>query len=132
MPDLLFIYGTLHPERAPAAIAATARLLKPFGGPKSRATIQGRLYDLGPYPGVHLSDDPADTVSGHLFQLPADPASSGSLARSVLARFDEYEDFRPDDPANSLFLRQRTFATLEDGTRHPCWVYLYNRPVTAP
>jgi len=122
MPDLLFIYGTLHPDRAPAAIAPTARLLKPLGGSRNRATIQARLHDLGQYPGVHLSDDPSDTVPGELFELPSDPA--------VLARLDDYEDFRPADPANSLFLRQRTLATLEDGTRHPCWVYTYNHPVT--
>ena len=118
MPDLLFIYGTLHPNRAPASIASTARLLKPF----AKATIQAHLYDLGPYPGIILTDDPSATVPGELFTLPEDPA--------VLARLDAYEDFRPTDPTNSLFLRQRTPATLADGTRHPCWVYIYNHPVT--
>jgi gamma-glutamylcyclotransferase (GGCT)/AIG2-like uncharacterized protein YtfP len=123
MPDLLFIYGTLHPDRAPAAIATTARLLKPF----ARATIQGRLYDLGAYPGVQLGSDPSGTVPGELFQLPDD---ASILARTVLARLDNYEDFRPDDPSNSLFLRQRTIATLEDGTQQACWVYTYNRAAT--
>jgi gamma-glutamylcyclotransferase (GGCT)/AIG2-like uncharacterized protein YtfP len=122
MPDLLFIYGTLHPDRAPAAIASTARLLKPFDGGSNRATIQARLYDLGAYPGVVLSDEPADIVSGELFILPDDPA--------VLARLDDYEDFRPNDPAGSLFLRQRVRATLQDGpnagTTILCWVYTYN------
>lgn len=119
MPELLFIYGTLHPDRAPADIAPTARLLKPF----AQATIQARLYDLGPYPGVQLSDAPSDIVPGELFQLPDDPA--------VLTRLDDYEDFRPADLVNSLFLRQCTLATLEDGTQHPCWVYTYNHPVGA-
>ncbi|WP_263372990.1 gamma-glutamylcyclotransferase family protein [Granulicella aggregans] len=122
MPDLLFIYGTLHPDRAPAAISSTARLLKPRG----RATIHARLYDLGPYPGVVLSDDPADIVAGELFILPDDP--------SILARLDDYEDFRRSDPANSLFLRQRVLATLQSGpdagTEIACWVYTYNHPVT--
>jgi len=126
MPDLLFIYGTLHPDRAPAAIASTARLLKPFDGGSNRATIQGRLYDLGAYPGVVLSDEPADTVAGELFILPNDPA--------VLARLDDYEDFRRSDPANSLFLRQRVLATLQSGpdasTEIACWVYTYNHPVS--
>ncbi len=116
MPDLLFIYGTLHPDRAPAEIAPTARLLKFLG----KATIQARLYDLGSYPGVHLSANPSDTVPGELFDLPEDPA--------VLTHLDDYEDFRPANPASSLFLRQRTRATLEDGTQHPCWVYIYNHP----
>ena len=125
MPNPLFIYGTLHPNRAPATIASTARLLKSFGGSNNRATIQGRLLDLGAYPGVVLSDDPADVVLGELFELPDDPA--------ILARLDDYEDFRPSDPAASLFLRQQAFATLRDGpdagTEIACWVYTYNQPV---
>lgn len=125
MPDLLFIYGTLHPDRAPAAIASTARLLKPFGGGRNRATIQARFYDLGAYPGVVLSDSPADIVPGELFILPEDPA--------ILTRLDDYEDFRPSDPTNSLFLRQKVLATLQSGpdagTEIACWVYTYNQPV---
>lgn len=131
MPDLLFIYGTLHPDRAPAAIAPTARLLRPFGKPPAnRATMQGRLYDLGPYPGVVLSDNPSETVEGELFLLP-DRLLPNSLhpdipgVSTVLDRLDEYEDFRPSDPANSLFLRQRAWASLEGGSSHLCWVYTY-------
>ena len=128
MPDPLFIYGTLHPDRAPAAIASTARLLKPFGGEINRATIQARLYDLGAYPGVVLSEDPSDTVAGELFILPGGPD-----AAAILARLDDYEDFRPSDPASSLFLRQQVLATFQDGpnagTEIACWVYTYNHPV---
>jgi gamma-glutamylcyclotransferase (GGCT)/AIG2-like uncharacterized protein YtfP len=126
MPDLLFIYGTLHPDRAPAAIAPTARLLKPFDGGSTRATIQARLYDLGAYPGVVLSDDLADTVSGELFILPDEPA--------ILARLDDYEDFRPADPVGSLFFRRQVLATLQDGVNAgkeiACWVYTYNQPAS--
>jgi gamma-glutamylcyclotransferase (GGCT)/AIG2-like uncharacterized protein YtfP len=120
MPDLLFIYGTLHPERAPAAIAATARRLRPLG----RAVIGGRRYELGEYPGVVLSGDMGDQVWGEVFLLP-----EGAEGAEVLARMDAYEDFRPGDRSGSLFLRERTQATLEDGTRRACWVYTYNRPL---
>ncbi len=120
MPELLFIYGTLHPDRAPAAIAATVRLLKPLG----RATIRGRRYELGEYPGVVLTEEAGTLVCGELFLLPDPPQ-----AAAVLAKLDAYEDFRPADPAGSLFLRERTIATLEDGTQRACWVYTYNRPV---
>jgi gamma-glutamylcyclotransferase (GGCT)/AIG2-like uncharacterized protein YtfP len=121
MPHPLFIYGTLHPNRAPAEIAVTARLLESLG----RATIQGRLFNLGEYPGVILSNSPADIVPGELFQFPDDPM--------ILARLDAYEDFRPDNPGRSLFLRQRVYATLLDnpdvGKKVACWVYTYNRPL---
>jgi gamma-glutamylcyclotransferase (GGCT)/AIG2-like uncharacterized protein YtfP len=129
MPDLLFIYGTLHPDRAPAAIASTARLLKPFGVENNRATIQARIYDLGAYPGAILSDAPSETLTGELFILP-----DGPDAAAILARLDDYEDFRPTDPANSLFLRQRVLAALQNGpdagTEIACWVYTYNCPAS--
>jgi len=117
-PDsVIFIYGTLHPDRAPAAIAATAGRLRPLG----RAMIQGRRYELGEYPGAVLSDDPAEIVSGEVFLMP-----KVQEAAEVLARLDAYEDYRPDDLENSLFLRQMTTATMEDGSRQECWVYIYN------
>jgi gamma-glutamylcyclotransferase (GGCT)/AIG2-like uncharacterized protein YtfP len=113
MPQLLFIYGTLHPDRAPAEIADAARRLTPIGP----ATIRARLYNLGAYPGVVL-DQAASPIPGELFAVPDN---------ATLARLDWYEDFRPADPANSLFLRVETTATKPDGSHHPCWLYVYNR-----
>ena len=115
MPDLLFIYGTLHPARAPREIATAARRLESIGP----ATIQAHLYNLGEYPGAIL-DDTAPPIPGELFTVPD---------AETLAALDAYEDFRPNDTANSLFLRVETTATLPDGTRHPCWVYVYNGEV---
>jgi len=113
MPTLLFIYGTLHPDRAPAEIASSARRLKPIGP----ATIRARLYNLGDYPGAVL-DEAAPPIPGELFAIPD---------AATLAALDAYEDYRPQDLANSLFLRVETAATLTDGSHHPCWVYVYNR-----
>ena len=113
MSTLLFIYGTLHPDRAPAEIAPVVRTLTPLGP----ATIRGTLLDFGDYPGVVLNPDGPE-VPGHLFALP-DPA--------VWTLLDAYEDFRPADPAASLCLRVQTTATTPDGSSRPCWVYVYNR-----
>ena len=113
MPTLLFIYGTLHPDRAPAEIAATARRLVPH----ARGTIRARLYNLGAYPGIVL-DDAAPPIPGEVFLVPDDP---------TLAALDAYEDFRPDDPTNSLFLRTKAVVTLDDGSQVLCWVYVYNQ-----
>jgi gamma-glutamylcyclotransferase (GGCT)/AIG2-like uncharacterized protein YtfP len=115
MPDALFIYGTLHPDRAPAEIASAARRLKSLGP----ATIRATLYNLGAYPGAIL-DTSAVPIPGELFSVPDAP---------TLARLDWYEDFRPDSPADSLFLRVETTATLPDGSQVPCWVYVYNGEV---
>jgi len=116
MPTVLFIYGTLHPDRAPREIAAAARRLQPIGP----ATIQARVYNLGEYPGAIL-DPTAPPIPGKLFTIPDS---------ETLAALDAYEDFRPNDPANSLFLRAETTATTPDGSRQPCWVYVYNREPT--
>lgn len=113
MPDRLFIYGTLHPDRAPRAIAAVARRLKSIG----HGTIRARLYNLGEYPGVVLNDAASSPVPGEVFLVPD---------ADTLARLDTYEDFRPHDPSNSLFLREKTVVTMDDGTRETCWVYIYN------
>jgi gamma-glutamylcyclotransferase (GGCT)/AIG2-like uncharacterized protein YtfP len=112
MPTHLFIYGTLHPDRAPREIAPAARRLVPH----ARGTIRARLYNLGAYPGVIL-DDTAPPVRGQVFTVPDG---------ETLAALDVYEDYRTADPANSLFLREETVVTLDDGSHQTCWVYVYN------
>jgi gamma-glutamylcyclotransferase (GGCT)/AIG2-like uncharacterized protein YtfP len=114
MPGLLFIYGTLHPDRAPAEIADAARGLRPVGP----GTIRGKLYDLGEYPGVMLDPSTSETIHGEVFAVPD---------AETLARLDRYEDYRPEDASNSLFLRVQTTVTLDAGSTEVCWVYVYNR-----
>lgn len=112
MLGYLFIYGTLHPDRAPDEIAEAARRLQPFGP----AALRGRVYNLGDYPGLVL--DPAGgLVQGEVFILPDEP---------TLAQLDAYEDFRPDDREGSLFLRTSATVTMQDGSQLLCWVYVYN------
>jgi gamma-glutamylcyclotransferase (GGCT)/AIG2-like uncharacterized protein YtfP len=116
MPSLLFVYGTLHPDRAPREIAAAVRGLTSVGP----GTIRARLYDLGAYPGVILADEAdatAPKVPGELFRVPD---------AATLAALDRYEDYRPADPAASLFLRTKAVVTLDDGSCQTCWVYVYN------
>ena len=144
MPILLFIYGTLHPERAPRGIAAVARRLRPVGA----GAIRGRLLDLGEYPGVVLDETaqpamaggelgdatgrapqgvthtaanpaeiPGDVIPGDVFEVPD---------VETLAELDAYEDYRPEDPEASLFLRVETQVRMKDGRERTCWVYVYN------
>jgi gamma-glutamylcyclotransferase (GGCT)/AIG2-like uncharacterized protein YtfP len=115
MENRLFVYGTLRPGYAPAEIADVVAALKPVGD----GTIRGRLYNLGDYPGVVLDDKANEQIQGEVFDLPPDPA--------LLARLDEYEEFYPQDPDGSLFMRLQTTVTLRNGSREKCWVYVYNR-----
>ena len=61
--------------------------------------FQGRLYDLGRYPGVVASDDPADIVHGEVYRL-HDPAAT-------LARLDQYEGCDDTAPAPTEYRARR-------------------------
>ncbi len=119
MPTRLFVYGTLHPDRAPAEIAPVVRRFSP----PTPATVLGHLRDLGPYPAVRLDLPDPTPIHGTLFTLPDDP--------TILPQLDAYEGFDPAYPEASLFLRQTATATLHNGETLPCWIYSYNHPLPA-
>jgi len=111
---LLFVYGTLRPDAAPPEIAEAASRLELV----SPATVPGRLLQLTEYPGLILDDaSDAPRVPGTIFAVPDG---------RTLAALDEYEGFRVSNPETSLFQRTHATATLPDGSKRPCWVYVYN------
>lgn len=118
MADSLFLYGTLLPGLAPAAIAGAAAQLR-FAG---EGSVRGRLYDLGEFPGAILDSSADHRIFGAVFSLPEDPA--------VLLALDEYEEFIAALPQASQFVRMRTAVTLTAGGTLDCWIYVYNRRIT--
>jgi gamma-glutamylcyclotransferase (GGCT)/AIG2-like uncharacterized protein YtfP len=122
MSQPLFIYGTLHRSRAPDEIAPTVSLLRPLGP----ATVSGRLLNLGEYPGLLLPGE--EVVKGVLFALPEDR----ELCARVWQALDAYEDFRPESPETSLFLRVLTRVELPNGGEAKAWVYVYNQSTVKP
>ena len=109
--DELFVYGTLRPERAPAEIADVVKEMRLVGG----GTVQGRLLELGGYPGLVGGEG---RVSGSVFSLPQ--------GKDILPELDAYEGFRVDQPLESLFVRERVTVQMDEGDRRECWVYRYN------
>jgi len=119
----IFVYGTLRQSRPaagresipPIQLARHARRL-------GDATVAGRLYDLGRYPGLVDSDSPADRVRGELYRM--------HRPDELLPRLDEYECCIPHAPARSEFVRTvcPVHLTAADRTLH-AWVYFYNRAV---
>src|ERR1700745_600317 len=103
MPGPLFVCGTPPPRHAPPEIAATVRRLRPVG----QASVRGRLYDLGEYPGAVLSEKSRSVIRGEVFELPGDPGTLTSL--------DNYEGFEPGNRSSSLFLRRTWPVTMDDG-----------------
>ncbi|MEJ2643674.1 MAG: gamma-glutamylcyclotransferase [Gammaproteobacteria bacterium] len=115
---LIFFYGSLLLEPAEARVQRALAACRPLGG----AWIQGRLYDLGHYPGAVPSPRHGDRIRGELYQL----RDTGRSLRLL----DRFEDYHRRQPADSLYLRRRTTAWLNGGGRAvACWAYFYNGPV---
>ena len=115
--DRLFVYGTLmrgfdHPM---------AQLLSRGADFIGEARCRGRLYLVKDYPGLVLSDDPADIVFGELFRL--------RRPSELLREFDMYEACGEGFAAPTEYIRQMLPVTLEDGAVSEAWTYIYNWPV---
>jgi gamma-glutamylcyclotransferase (GGCT)/AIG2-like uncharacterized protein YtfP len=115
----LFVYGTLlavagHPMGA--RLRDEARLIGP-------ATICGRLYRLGRFPGLVVAEDPQCLVHGELYALNA-PAVA-------LRWLDTFEGIVPQRPALSPYMRVERPVRINSGATVHAWVYLYRRSVRA-
>ena len=106
MPQHLFVYGTLRPQLARGKAQALIAALKIVGS----ATVQGKLYDFGSYPGV---TNEKGLVFGDLLLL-----SSAEQLRLL----DAYEECNGSSP---LFTRSITTARISAGTSIAAWIYLF-------
>lgn len=119
--EYLFLYGTLLADGVPDELVGALKSLRRIGP----AHVRGRLYDLGEYPGAILAKSSKGLIRGEVFELPAAPA--------ILKALDNYEEFDPANREDSLFIRTKAKATLLDGRKVDCWMYVYNDdPGTAP
>jgi len=108
----VFAYGTLLTGTPDPALEAWRRRALRRA---PRATVPGRLVDLGPYPGLLPPRRRGERVQGRLL----------ALAPGILERLDRYEDHRPAAPARGEYRRLALRARLPSGREVPCWVYLY-------
>jgi gamma-glutamylcyclotransferase (GGCT)/AIG2-like uncharacterized protein YtfP len=115
MPEQVFFYGTLRTGFNRTTRAGIDDFLK-FAG---RASIDGKLFDLGIYPAAVPATD--SRVWGEVFEM-VDPSK-------VLAALDRIEGYRPAEPERSLYNRVQVAATLDDGRTENVWVYFYNAPL---
>jgi gamma-glutamylcyclotransferase (GGCT)/AIG2-like uncharacterized protein YtfP len=115
--DRLFVYGTLmrgfdHPM---------AQLLSRSADFIGEARCRGRLFLVKHYPGLALSDDPADVVFGELYRLRA-PVE-------LLCEFDMYEACGEGFAEPTEYLRQMLQVASGDDAVSEAWTYIYNWPV---
>jgi len=108
--DYLFVYGTLrrafnHPMH---------QLLRSHADFIGIGSFQGKLYDLGNFPGAVASKKPSDKVKGEIYAL--------RDAERIFRALDEYE--------GAAFHREKVAVRNQEGKKIRSWIYLYNRPVT--
>jgi gamma-glutamylcyclotransferase (GGCT)/AIG2-like uncharacterized protein YtfP len=114
--SLLFVYGTLRPF----VDIAMSRWLAGVARHVGLARTRGRLYDLGPYPGLVEARRPDDWVTGDLYRLPR--------AREVLRALDRYEG-GPAPREQPRFCRVERPVWLACGVRRDAWLYLFRRTI---
>ncbi|HXV78675.1 MAG TPA: gamma-glutamylcyclotransferase family protein [Candidatus Binatia bacterium] len=101
----LFVYGTLRkPMHDPLH-----RLLETEGKLVTTGTFQGKLYDLGRYPGAVPSRGKNDRTLGEIYRL-REP-------QRVFKILDAYEGRR--------FKRQQVTILQEEKKTITAWIYLY-------
>ena len=113
----LFVYGTLLSAAGHSMGARLRRQARLVG----EASIRGRLYSLGRYPGLVEIGDADEWVRGELYAL-ARPASA-------LAWLDAYEGIVPGATAKSAYERVERPVRLGAGEVVTAWVYLYRKSV---
>lgn len=106
----VFVYGTLLSGLCRATALKDATFL-------GAASTEGRLYNLGDYPGMLPG---RGMVHGEVYELDA----------RTLDRLDGIEDYYPDCPESSLYLRRPVqVSLLADGRSMLAETYLYNAPI---
>lgn len=113
--DYLFVYGTLRRSLAPSK--DIRHLLYHEAEYLGSSTVTGRLYNIGSYPGLVLSDVPEEIVTGELYKI--------KNKRMVLSAFDRYEGCIEPYPKPWEYHRIASEVTTEDGSKLVSWLYTY-------
>jgi gamma-glutamylcyclotransferase (GGCT)/AIG2-like uncharacterized protein YtfP len=115
----LFVYGTLRRDPTHELFHVLARNAVFIG----EATVEGRLFDLGDYPGM-LFPAPNGHVVGEVYEV------RPALWERVITTLDEYEACRPVDPQPHEYRRQLIPARLKSGRVVNAWAYILDRPAS--
>lgn len=115
-PQYIFVYGTLKRNIANPVGA----MMRAHANYTAEAIIAGRIYDLGPYPGLVL-EDCGTAVYGELYEI--------ERPNALLSLLDAYEGCSSEDQHPHEF--SRVLATVRDneGMDYRAWVYVYQGAV---
>jgi gamma-glutamylcyclotransferase (GGCT)/AIG2-like uncharacterized protein YtfP len=107
--SLLFVYGTLRPF----VDIAMAQWLRDSARHVGLATVAGRLYDLGPYPGMTAARARRERVVGDVYRV---------VNPRALRTLDRYE---AGARGKARFVRERCVVQLDTGVHRSAWLYRY-------
>ena len=111
-----FFYGTLMDYIHPHETITTNNV---------RASVLGTLFDLGPFPGALFHDGQYNSIIyGNMITF---IAPTPKVAEGVLAQFDGYEGYNPEDLEHSLYIRKTVEVLTADGEKHECQAYQFNK-----
>lgn len=113
----LFVYGTLR-RASPHPMARFLEQKACWLGP---ASAPGRLYDLGPFPGMTEAQSDQGRVQGDVYELPG--------TGQTLAELDRYEGCACAEEELGPFTRRAVPVRLASGEELTAWVYFYGGPV---
>ena len=108
--DRLFVYGTLR--RGFRLHHHLAELGASF---EAEGNVAGELFDLGEYPGARPSTGKGKRVYGELFHL--------QNPQRDLRILDEVEEFIPEQPERSQFIREIVEVIGPAKARQKAWIY---------
>lgn len=106
---LVFVYGTLRKGEINDLSVAAVRHAIPVPELVGQASVKGRLYDFGEYPGLVLGES-TNAVWGDVYRVDA----------ALLPVLDEIEEVYPDQ--SGLFQRC-TIAVMLNQAMQACMVY---------
>lgn len=103
------------------SLQQTTGKMKELAGPY-RYRYLGTCYIKGQrvqatYPAVVSTPD-GELIRGELYEL--------DDFEQLISRLDEYEEYDPSSPEDSLYLRSEVTVTLDKGGAETAWVYYYN------
>ena len=112
--ELLFVYGTLRKGAISPLDKFMARHCEFFAD----AHLQGKLYDIGGYPGATASVNHADKVYGEIYEI--------KWASQLWPQLDHYEHCSRAFAKPYEYVRGKNSVLLANGEKVQAWVYLFN------
>lgn len=87
--------------------------------------MEGKLFDLGPFPAFVLSSNNEGAKNGNLIKGEIYKIEDPEVLFETL---DLIEGYNHQHPERSLFIRKKAIAKTEIGEQE-VWVYIYNQPL---